>query len=289
MRLILIFLVILTAIPVKARAQEQMREAAAALILASPELDEFFGAERIDALSDSAPLPADSLPQFVFGPVDTIPLPLTIEELRETSRSIVRYIERRFGMGLLRRQVPVSFERRQSECGGHGMWAAGEITLYVDETTSRETLRGVFAHELGHELHFNSELSGTSHSELSQGVATWIAGEYWARMRGWQSIDEGARILLAEAEHRPLTSYSSYETCFEERVEVYTVWASFVGYLIDRFGLETLSDYFEEINSQGDSRRIGNPDLAPSSQAIYGRTLDELDSEWRLHIGANGK
>jgi len=62
--------------------------------------------------------------------------------------------------------------------------------MYLEKDSIKvlSRLKGIFAHELGHIIHFNwlNSISGTNNKYWDEGFASWIAGKYYLE---WQGFD----------------------------------------------------------------------------------------------------
>ena len=73
------------------------------------------------------------------------------------------------------------------------------------------------------------------------------------------------------------------------RDTLYTEYASFVGFLIDTYGLERFEELADTIATVAIAIRPGPPTPTPAQasrpstpdyQAVYGRSFEELEQEW---------
>lgn len=127
-----------------------------------------------------------------------------------------------------------------------------------------------FVHQLSHDRYGDRHLS--SDLILSEGVATWGAGEYWlgdARsfrefVRPW--VASGAEIPLAESYvGRPIADMN----------QLYYQWASFVEFLIETYGRERFDQlYLTGQNYPASADYIG----------VYQKRFDILESEWKAWV-----
>ena len=147
----------------------------------------------------------------------------------------------------------------------------GRVELYYrsDEDIGRATT--VAMHELGHHLEaqrYGEAAQRRADTILHEGLATWIASIRWLdqcgatswRQRGRQLRDTGIPLRLLTAER------SGADTAYE-------LWASFVDFLIQRYGWER----FDVLYQSGRGRAPGSSNY----QRVLGKPLDALADEWR--------
>lgn len=152
--------------------------------------------------------------------------------------------------------------------------ARTELFYRPDERIERAAT--VVAHELGHHLEaarYGEEAQRTADTMLLEGLATWIAGDRWLPMCGATSWRERARQLAGAGFPRRLLT--------AERLgpdTAYEFWASFVDFLIARYGWER----FDALYRSGRGRAPGSADY----QAVLGTSLDVLADEWRVWLSA---
>lgn len=165
------------------------------------------------------------------------------------------------------------------------------ISIYTDRELDREYLLGILAHEIGHILHFFG-YEGVRNVDglIKEGFASWAAGRYWLEWQGFESFQEAVRVYLANGTYLPLREIeSSYagsggQDCLELRDTVYTEWASFVEYLLNEYGQDKLKVLFRFASAGRLSPGLPVRDL-PDYVSVYGKPLDQLESEWLESIG----
>jgi hypothetical protein len=165
------------------------------------------------------------------------------------------------------------------------------IIIFASPTTSPIQLRGVLAHEIVHILH--SASTGLSTTAFSEGYATWISREYWAAWMGYSSVEDAVRAYLDAGTYLPLyTHFEDFslayegENCLFYRDILYTEWASFVGYLIEMYGLDSFVELMEYNNTL---YTFSTPAAAattstPNFEGIYGQSLNQLEAAWLRQI-----
>ena len=183
----------------------------------------------------------------------------------------------------------------------HPAWVVAD-----DETAANQVI-AVAAHELAHHVGW-ARFDRIADRLLSEGLATWLAQDSWLRWHGWDSLDAavrgfvsaGAYIPFAQRDDRP-ERLSDVE-CLVRRDTLYTLYteyASFVGFLIDGYGVERFEELADTIpEPDGDAvititigpgiptpTPVPTPDPASRPpmadyRAVYGRSLEELERDW---------
>lgn len=187
---------------------------------------------------------------------------------------LLREDEARFGT-TLKHRVSIGFYRvaLAPSRGVRGMAYTDEARtrLFYRPYESPDRAAPIAAHELGHHLEvarYGESVQRRADTILHEGLATWIAGSSWLPMCGAASWKERARQLRdAGIPRRLLTAERSGAD------NAYELWASFVDFLIDRYGWEQ----FDALYSSGRGRAPGSSNY----RAIVGKSLDELADAWR--------
>ncbi len=181
------------------------------------------------------------------------------------------------------------------QCPVRGLAITGRVSgplqawVVADDKTAMDQVIAVAAHEIAH--HFGwARFGGIGDSLLGGGLATWLAQYSWLRWHGWDSLDEAVRGFRSAGTYVPFAQRDevqgtvSDEACLARRDTLYTEYASFVGFLIDGYGLVRFEELAETIATVAITVRPGPPApalaQAPDYQAVYGRSLGELEQEW---------
>lgn len=186
------------------------------------------------------------------------------------------------------------------QCPVRGLAITGRVSgplqawVVAEDKTASDQVIAVAAHEIAH--HFGwARFGGIGDSLLGEGLATWLARESWLRWHGWDSLDEAVRGFRSAGTYVPFAQRDevqgpvSDEACLARRDTLYTEYASFVGFLIDGYGLVRFEELAETIATVAITVRPGPPTPTPSRalrapmpdyQAVYGRSLEELEQEW---------
>ena len=138
------------------------------------------------------------------------------------------------------------------------------------ETHEPAALAAFLAHELGHQLTYDRWGALGPDVRLSEGLATWAAEPYWLAWQGWSSLDAAVADLLRGQAVAPLPAPQTGCLPAAERNRYYSVWASFVGYLLREYGWDALGTAL---------RAPGVGDRA-DYVAAFGQPLEALAAAW---------
>ena len=196
------------------------------------------------------------------------------------------------------------------QCPVRGLAITGRVSgplqawVVADDETPADQVIAVAAHEIAHHVGW-ARFGGIGDSLLAEGLATWLAQESWLRWHGWDSLDEAVRGFRSAGTYIPFAQRSedqgpaSDAECLARRDTLYTEYASFVGFLIDTYSLERFEELADTIATVAITVRPAPPTPTPAQalrppmpdyQAVYGRSLEELEQEWlrQLAPGAGG-
>ena len=216
---------------------------------------------------DAAATPVD---QFDIGMDDGL-YPDQRQPLAADLQRALAYVTARFGSG------PTAHFRatvaRDDSCGLHGIAYTDvrSVQVYTCPSISRDRAVAILAHEFVHQLeqdrygpaHLNADLI------LSEGTATWAAGDYW--LGGQPDFRAFVREQRKGGPFYPLaTHYNGLGVAAMNGL--YYEWASFVDFLIGTYGREK----FDQLYVSGHSAP-GSADYA----GVYGKGLDVLEREWQ--------
>lgn len=204
--------------------------------------------------------------------------PEQIGELAPKLEQLLRENEERFGTRLKQR-VSVAFYRAAlaPEKGVRGMAYTGEgraeIFYRPGEDIDRASV--VAAHELGHHLEaarYGNDAQRRADTVLHEGLATWLVGEHWlavcSQAGSWK---ERAQQLRAAGIPMRLNTAETFGAN-----NAYEMWASFVEFLIERYGWET----FDQLYASGRGRAHGSTNYT----GVLGKPLDDVADEWRAWL-----
>ncbi len=152
-----------------------------------------------------------------------------------------------------------------------------QLISYLDRNYSGVETWSYFTHEgthaLAQDLPQPKENGGGPDGVLTEGLAVWASGGHYRR----EPIDAWAAVTAASDEYLPLADLRAgpfYD--FQHEVS-YLEAASFVKYLVERYGLDTLKDLYSQ--ATGDETR--DEDLV---QHLFGSGYAELEAGWLDHL-----
>lgn len=204
----------------------------------------------------------------------------TIALLAAEAEEIYAYLVARTGLEA-EAIIPVVVQTQaDSECAARGVaYREGRrISLFARPTTPPAQLLLILAHESAHILHMprtNADLD----VNLVEGFAHWASLRYWSDWSGATSFDDPVRGYLAEGRFLALDNPPA-DCTIAGRDIIYNERASFVGYLIDRYGLDAF------LLASGTSVPLRRPTLAyiADYEAVYGKSLTTLLDEWVIAL-----
>ena len=182
--------------------------------------------------------------------------------------------------------------------------------IFITEQTSHEEVLGITAHEVAHLFHFGAFQAGQPNTSVTEGLATWAAGQYW---EAWhkQSPAEFVRSTRTNGNYVPpadlfrdevwANSTATGAECLAQRNLRYTSVAAFLDFLIANYGMEKLKELLGPPQLPvaprpaprmsapfvfvGDQSRPPLPRL--NFDGVYGRSLDELEKAWLEQLSKN--
>lgn len=161
-------------------------------------------------------------------------------------------------------------------CGIHGIAYTDVRTVQVFTCRELPMSRAVnimaheFVHQLCHDRYGDRHLSADL--ILSEGAATWGAGEYW--LGGAGSFRQFVRPWLESGSEIPL-SESYVGRPIADMNQLYYQWASFVEFLVETYG----RDRFDQLYVTGQSYPASSDYLG-----VYQKPFDVLEAEWKAWV-----
>jgi len=160
---------------------------------------------------------------------------------------------------------------------GYAETAARVVTVVACAQHTSEQVVNLMVHEIAHQAAHDHY--GDAHVQadmiLLEGLATWGAGRYWlgpfASFRGFVREHYQLDTLLPLA-----TPYNGHDV--QEMNQLYYQWASFVEFLLETYGRESL----DALYVTGQQQRPGSADYV----GVYGKDLATLEQEWRAWLAA---
>lgn len=216
--------------------------------------------------------------------------------------NILDYVGGRLGRDMPVRPIGIVFSRGyEAACPARGLAAPADdqrktplVMVFIDPDTSDLQIRAVLAHEMAHHMAMDDAFVGDG--VLTEGIANWAAGAYALAWQGFDGWDDAARRYLADGDYVSVADPSGLvpqtgEACLARRDRVYNARTAFVGWLIDRYGLDTVLAMPKTTvrvggaqGGQGDAQERTVPDYA----AATGDSLTQLERRWLSELGAPG-
>jgi hypothetical protein len=191
----------------------------------------------------------------------------------------LRASEARFGTALGRR-ISIAFYRPALAPGrgtrGVAYTEEGRAEVFYRPSESIERAAVVAAHELAHHLQaerYGAEAQKRADTILLEGMATWISGDVWLAQYGAGSWRERARQIEGSGVPLRLLGTTRYGAD-----NAYELWASFVDFLVERYGFERVDALYRS----GACREPGSADYS----GVLGAPLDVLADEWRAWVNS---
>jgi len=118
------------------------------------------------------------------------------------------------------------------------------IYLSKDSIKAKDHLSGIFAHELGHIIYSrlidSSFYSGNMY--WAEGFASWAAGKYYLQWQGYQNYDSALKEIVSSNRFYDIKNiYDEMIRPAKQRDVIYVEWASFIDFLIEKYGFEKIS------------------------------------------------
>lgn len=161
------------------------------------------------------------------------------------------------------------------------------ILIYANQDTNPLQINATFAHELGH-VFIHNKYENLNNIALNEGMATWIAQEEWTIWKG-NSFDDSVRSSLKENSYLSIyqnfnmqKAYANSPGCLGYRDQLLTEFASFIDYLIQKYGMGSLTDLFNM--SQPDTINNQRVTYAPDFLGVYGLSLNQLEFAWLTEL-----
>lgn len=179
------------------------------------------------------------------------------------------------------------------------------IFLSKDSIKAKNNLAGIFAHELGHIIYFKSidTLFYSGNMYWDEGFASWAAGKYYLQWHGYQNYKLALREIVSSNRFYDIKNiYNEPYRPAKQRDVIYLEWASFIDFLIEKYGLEkslSLSSLFAQVGKEI-SPQVGAPltisndkdllkainhydeELEQAYRKVYSKSFNELKKQWKL-------
>jgi len=217
--------------------------------------------------------------------------PVDIEWWKQESKLVYEYVSERFNTTLSNKVIVTFVPLRTGNCAPRGTTFHEQqsiIVIFASQETNHEQVLATLAHELGH-VFIHNKYENLSDVALTEGLATWAAGDYWEAWKGYD-FNSGVKAFIDSGTYLPLFSNfdmkiaydNNSSKCIKNRDILLTETASFIDYLSQNYGVEKLSNLFdmkqpEVINNQ----RVVYP---PDFKEVFGLELNQLEYMWLKSI-----
>jgi hypothetical protein len=215
---------------------------------------------------EAAPVPGGALAMRI----DDGLYPSERGELSAELERTLAYVSARFGAALSSPVTVALIADSGCALSGIAYTDVRVVQVHTCQDIARPRAVAILAHEFVHQL--QQDRYGERHLSadliLSEGMATWGAGEYW--LAGQPDFRSYVRAQRAAGTLYPLATH--YRGLGIDAMNaLYYQWASFVEYLDLTYGREKLDQLY--VTGAGDP---GSADYA----GVYGKGLDALEREW---------
>ena len=184
--------------------------------------------------------------------------------------------------GSLSGRVAISFEAPQSgPCALRGITLsnARSIRLFYAPDSDPARVTSILAHELFHQLqhdYYGERDHRKADVILLEGMAVWGTASYFRATSGEPLYRERVRAAHKAGTLLPLTTSLEADCRTTTRNDIYNEWASFVEYLAATYGREQLDEAYRSSS--------GRPAGSSNYRRVYGKSLTELEREWRAWV-----
>lgn len=139
-----------------------------------------------------------------------------------------------------------------------------------------------------HEIvHIYTAIVGRPSDFFNEGIAVSmqtdpVVGSFASMFNGQNVHDASRSYLAANTLPRPIANVVT-STSFRnlpDSVFSYRVAGSFVRYLIDRFGVPSVLEFFRQAGGRDESLDV----IRARTQRVFGRSLDEIEADWHAFL-----
>ncbi len=181
-------------------------------------------------------------------------------------------------------RVSLRFEPAQSGiCAIRGLTLSNQrtIRMFYNPGSDLGRIEAILAHEFIHQLqhdYYGVPYHLRSDTILLEGMATWASSPYGLDETGEAYYHNEVRQAHQKGSLLPLTTSLEADCRTTTRNTIYEQWASFTEYLLITYGRERLDEVYRSNN--------GRPAGSSNYQAVYGKSLAELEADWRAWVAA---
>lgn len=243
-------------------------------------------------------------------------LPISKDDFLTLSQEIFQYECQRMNFTKdINLAVEIKDLAKDMRGGARPNTTSDSIFLSKDSIKDKNNLSGIFAHELGHII--DSKLIDSlfcfGNMYWEEGFASWAAGKYYLQWQGYQNYDSAiAEIISSNRFYNIKNIYGESIRPAKQRDVIYMEWASFIDFLIDKYGLEkslilsslfasigkemstqdgsplVLSnddELFKAINKAGGVNNLYDEELKQTYRKVYSFSFDDLKNQWLIKNG----
>lgn len=184
--------------------------------------------------------------------------------------------------GQLTGRVAIGFEAPQTgPCALRGLTLSNRrtIRLFYAPGTDPARVVAILAHELFHQLqhdYYGERDHRKADVIMLEGMAAWGTASYFQTADGEPQYRARVREVLRADGLLPLTTSLERDCRTTTRNNIYNQWASFVEYLIVTYGRDRLDAAYRS--------STGRPAGSSDYRGVYGKSLAELEREWRAWV-----
>ena len=161
--------------------------------------------------------------------------------------------------------------------GGAAYGDKVQLISYLDRNYTSVETWSYFTHEGTHALAQDilqpKDNGGGPDGVLVEGLAVWASGGHYAE----EPIDEWAAVVASSDEYLPLAELRNGPFYEFQHETSYLESGSFVQYLVDRYGLDTLKTLYGQATGEADHDEELVRDL-------YGKGYADLEAEWLAYL-----
>jgi len=214
-------------------------------------------------------------------------IPINVQWWQKESKQVYEYVNKRLGATISEKVIVIFVPPQSRNCAPRGTTFHEQqpvIMIFANKDTREEQILAVLAHELGH-VFIHQKYKDLSDVTLNEGIATWAAGDYWKDWKG-ADFNSDVRAFINNGTYLPLYQNYYLEKAYDEsssdciiyRDILLTEIASFLDFLIQDYGTESLFSLFETKQPElVDGQRVVYP---PDFKDVFGLEFNQLEYEW---------
>jgi hypothetical protein len=176
-------------------------------------------------------------------------------------------------------QMSIYFVPRIFWQGGAAYGDKVQLISYLDRNYTGVETWSYFTHEGTHALAQDilqpKEEEGGPDGVLVEGLAVWASGGHYRQ----EPIDAWAAVIAASDDYLPLSELRAGPFYDFQHETSYLEGASFVKYLIEMYGLDTLKELYGQATNEADH----DEELV---QQLYDKDYATLEADWLAHLAS---